>query len=360
MTYLDEAKLVVVDHPADTEIASTSKLLPHGPFPPAGLITLGNRYPLLSAIRSDGLEITDSLREIDGKYASPPRLREPQYRGLAEPWSVLLDFGPLPENRPLVLALSGWLRFGGGMANIAASRNPELPFPFPSLETQTEDGAWHPIDVIVGAPSGKNKTILVDLSDRLPHGARRLLLSTAFEIHWDRIALFERSDLQHAQTRLSPSEANLHWHGFGMYEDHPWYVPLTPMHDRVSQSPPWRITPSGWCTRYGDVTELLASKDDQLVLLASGDEVTLRFAADRLPPKPPGSHRDCFLFTSGWDKDSDYHVVRGDTIDPLPFHGMDDQQYGKQSSTSKNGLWMAKYNTRWVGPLALPRNASSR
>lgn len=376
VTYLDEAKLVVVDHSADTEIVSTSKLLPRGPFPPARLMTLGNRRPLLGAIRNDGLKLTDALRETDGKYASPPRPRAPQYRGLAEPWSVTLDFGPLAENRPLTLALTGWLRFGGGMANIAASRNPDFPFPFPTLEAQTEDGVWHQVDVVFGAPSGKNKTIMVDLSGRLPHRARQLRISTAFEIHWDRIALFEQLDASSAVANagtsdsltnpgrseywLSPVDANLHWHGFGIYEDHPWYVPLTPMHDRVVQSPPWRITPSGWCTRYGEVTELLEQKDNALVLLGSGDEVTLRFAADRLPQKPAGFHRDFFLFISGWDKDSDYHVVRGDTIDPLPFHGMDDQQYGKQSPPTNGQRWIAKYNTRWVGPLALPRNAPSR
>ena len=37
VTYLDEAKLVAVDHPAGTEVVSTSKLLPGKPFPRAGL-----------------------------------------------------------------------------------------------------------------------------------------------------------------------------------------------------------------------------------------------------------------------------------------------------------------------------------
>ena len=54
-----------------------------------------------------------------------------------------------------MLALTGWLRFGEGMANIAASRNPDLPFPFPALEVETEDGAWHPVDVTVARTLGK-------------------------------------------------------------------------------------------------------------------------------------------------------------------------------------------------------------
>ena len=282
---------------------------------------------------------------------------------------MTLDFGPLPADKPLALVLSGWLRFGGGMANVAASHNLDLPFPFPILEAQTGSGQWKPLNVVVGAPSGKNKTIVVDLTHALPADSRRLRLSTAFEIHWDRIALFEiGSSISHPartsqpnpktiESWVAPDEANLHWHGFGIYEEHPSDVPLTPSYERLVQMPPWRITPSGWCTRYGDVSELLGRKDNALVLLASGDEVTLRFAAANLPPAPPGSVRDFFLFSSGWDKDADFHVTAGDTITPLPFHGMDDQQYGKCPPAKEDDAeWIKKYDTRWVGPRTLPRN----
>ena len=45
--YLDEAKLVVVDHPRGTEVHTTGKLVPGKPFPPHELITLHRRQPLL-------------------------------------------------------------------------------------------------------------------------------------------------------------------------------------------------------------------------------------------------------------------------------------------------------------------------
>src|SRR5205814_2218331 len=99
------------------------------------------------------------------------------------------------------------------------SSNPDLPFPFPKLEVETADGEWKSLDVVVGAPAGKTKTILVDLSGKLPPGSRRLRLSTAFEIHWDRIALFERAPAALAQVRtLAPDSARLHWHGIGKLE----------------------------------------------------------------------------------------------------------------------------------------------
>jgi Flp pilus assembly protein TadD len=355
--YLDAAQLLAVDHPPGTEVYSTGRLLPGKPFPPHQIVTLHRRHPLKGATRSDGLDVTAALNEVDQKPASPVQLRIPQLRGLAEPWNVTLDFGPLPVERPLVLALTGWLRFGGGMANVAASHDPDLPFPFPTLEVETTNGNWKPVDVTVGAPCGKTKTIVVDLAGKLPAGSRRLRLGTAFEIHWDRIALFERFDGDETTvSRLDPELANLHWRGFSQFEDLPAWVPLTPAYEKVVQSPPWRITPMGWCTRYGDVRELVERRDDALVLLNGGDELTLEFAADRLPPKPTGQVRDFFFYSSGWDKDADFHCEKGWLVEPVPWHGMNDQLYGRQQRPVINGDgWMKKYNTRWVGPMALRR-----
>ena len=78
------------------------------------------------------------------------------------------------------------------MANIAASHDPSLPFPFPFLEAEVAPGIWKGVDVTVGAPAGKTKTILVDLEGKVDAGTRRLRLTEAFEIHWDRIALMEK------------------------------------------------------------------------------------------------------------------------------------------------------------------------
>jgi hypothetical protein len=124
----------------------------------------------------------------------------------------------------------------------------------------------------------------------------------------------------------------------------------------VQSEPPWRRTPSGWCTRYGDVGELVRKSDDALALLNGGDELALSFRADQLPPKPAGFERDFFLYAVGWDKDADFHVAQGWRVGPLPFHGMDDQAYGHENRPAgSNDALMEKYNTRWVGPMVLGR-----
>jgi hypothetical protein len=285
---------------------------------------------------------------------SPTKLRSRQLRGLAEPHSVTLDFGPLAAERPLALALTGWLRFGGGMANVGASHTPDLPFPFPKLEVQV-DGRWQPVDVVAGAPVGKTKSILIDLAGKLPPRANRLRLGTAFEIHWDRIALFEKRDNSETRiTALAPTKTDLHWRGYSEFEPWPWYLPLTPNYTNAKQTADWTITPAGWCTRYGAVDELIATQDNALALLNGGDELTLQFAVESLPPKPAGAARDFFFYSVGWDKDADFHCELGWQVEPLPWHGMNSQLYGRQARPAfSNDDWMKRYNTRWVGPRTL-------
>jgi len=284
-------------------------------------------------------------------------LREPQLRGLAEPYSVTMDFGELAVDRPLVLVLTGWLRFGGGMANIAASLDPNLPFPFPHLEAELPDGSWATVPCDVGAPAGKTKTILVDLGKKLPGGAHRLRITTAFEIHWDSASLCEKVGVeQNLADSVAPDRTDLRWRGFSQFEPMPDFLPLTPQYEKIQRLPPWSRTPAGWCTRYGPVAELVREKDGKLVLLNGGDELALSFRADRLPPKPDGAIRDFFLYVVGWDKDADFHVGQGWRVEPLPFLGMDDQSYGEQPRPSAVGdEWLQKYNTRWVGPFIFDR-----
>ena len=357
--YLDEAKLVVVEHEPGTEVHPTDKLLPGKPFPSGTLMTLHQEHRLHMAQTLDGQEVTALLRAVDGRRVSPPTLRVPQLRGLAEPHGLLLDFGPLDVSQPLVLVLNGWLRFGGGMANIAASHDSSLPFPFPTLEAEVAPGTWKTVPVTVGAPAGKTKTILVELDGKLEPGTRRLRLSQAFEIHWDRIALMEKAI--HAKTTIhfvAPSEADLHFRGFSALQPLPSDWPLTPDYADVSPNSYWTVTPGGWCTRYGDASELVAARDEGLVLMNGGDELSLKFAAGGLPPKQAEMTREFFLYADGWDKDSDFHVAAGTQVEPLPFHGMRDQEYGREKRPAfPSDTLHRKYNTRWVEGRVLKQTA---
>ena len=153
-----------------------------------------------------------------------------------------------------------------------------------------------------------------------------------------------------ATTTQHSSATDLHWHGYGAFEKLPSHLPLTPIHAETTDTPNWRITPSGWVTRYGAVDELIGAKDNQLAIIAAGDELTLDFDALTLPVQSSNTIRHFYLFTSGWDKDADFHVAQGWTVEPLPWHGMNHQLYGREPRPKLDDAWLKKYNTRWIGP----------
>jgi len=80
-------------------------------------------------------------------------------------------------------------------------------------------------------------------------------------------------------------------------------------------------------TREGDVRRLLSRTDDMMVIMGSGDEIRTRFSPRRLPALPAGWKRDFVLRVDGWAKDADPNTAFGDTVEPLPFHGMSSYPY---------------------------------
>ena len=331
--YLDCARLVAVDHPSETEIHATDRLGPP-PFPPSELRVLEAVRSPLRVAGSDGLDRTEAVRAIDGVFAPPGKSLPPPLRGLCEPLALTMDFGPLTVERPLALALTGWIQYGDASVNIAASQNPLIPVIPPRLEVETGLEEWTAVEVTVGMPAGKTKTILCDLSGKLPPGARRLRLTTTFELHWDRIALGELGSRDKMERfELPIHAARLYERGYSEIASRAPGHPQTPDFGKVTPRPPWRTTPQGWCTRYGDVTDLVRKRDERLVVMNGGDALNVRFDGKRLPPVAEGQERTFFFYSVGWDKDADPNVVQGDTVDPLPV---------------KSGDWTVKFNTRWV------------
>ena len=342
--YLDYVKLVAVDHSREVEIHSTDKVMPP-PYPASELWPLRNPIRLVQAEGDDGIDRTRDLARLDGAFAPPGSLLPPPLRGMCHPLSIVLDFGRLRPDRPLVLALTGWLQYGQASTNIAISQNSSLKIIPPMLEVETAGGDWLPLDLRVGMPAGKTKTILCDLDGKLPKDAKRLRLTTTFEIHWDRIGLFEREYVDQSQVHeLEISQADLAWRGFCDIRSRGPGHPTTPDYNNLSEQPPWRNVLEGWCTRYGDVRDLIAGIDGKLVVCNAGDAITLQFDVGDLPPVSDDLVRTFFFYCVGWEKDGDHNVVGGDAVEPLPVHNA---PVGKMADV-KSIEWVLQYNTRWV------------
>ncbi len=333
--YLDHAELVAIDHPTGVEVHTTDKLMP-APFPASEIWPLGELRTARRALGSDGIDRTEALSALDGRFAEPGRPLPPPLRGMTETLELELDFGELAADRSWVLALTGWLQYGDASTNIAASQNASLSLVSPRLEAEA-GGTWYPIDTVVGMPAGKTKTILVDLAGQLRPGTRHLRLTNSFEIRWDRIVLGQRLPGDSIrQQRTAPVGAELEWRGFAEISSRAPGHPTTPDPADLRQRPPWRTALEGWATRFGDVLDLVSARDARLALVVAGDALELSFPARELAPPPPGWKRTYFFYSVGWDKDGDTNVIDGDTIEPLPVTAEGDQ------------AWRTKYNTRWI------------
>lgn len=346
-TYLDEVRLVAVDHPAGTTIFSRDRAAMTG--------TDGKQFavgrdpiPLRSARGSDALDRTAALATEDGLFAGPGALLPQPVVGFTKPLSIEFDFRELPTSDDLLLVLTGWFRYGDSSTNIAGSQRGDLQVIWPRLEVAGADGRWQMVNDMVGFPSGNTKTIVCDLKGKIPADARRFRLTTSFEVRWDRFALYHTASRDAIRvTEVEPAAADLEWHGFAELRPQSFARPQVPNLARVSDVPPWFTALEGWCTRYGDVVSLVKASDEQIAILNSGDGATIDFPARDLPPREPGSMRTLLLYDRGWIKEENPNSLSDRGIEPfpgserVPRDGRDD--------------WQLKYNTRWV-----PRNRFAR
>jgi hypothetical protein len=124
----------------------------------------------------------------------------------------------------------------------------------------------------------------------------------------------------------------------------------------------WNPTP-GQYTKYGDVTPLVMTLDDRLVIMGSGDELRLRFPVSSLPALAPGWRRDFLLFVDGWAKDADANTAFSQSVEPLPFHGMTAYPYPPQEhfpDDAEHREYREQYNTRPALRLLRPLHGEIR
>src|SRR5205085_11886191 len=143
---------------------------------------------------------------------------------------------------------------------------------------------------------------------------------------------------------------DLRWRGFSLEHSPDGRQPLTYDYTKVSFTSPWKVM-TGHYTREGDVRELLLATDDMFVISRPGDELSLSFAADNLPPLPKGWTRTFLLYANGFSKEMDINSASPDEVMPLPYHGMKRYPYSSPNAypmTEARHAYIEKYNTRIV------------
>jgi hypothetical protein len=327
VAYFDHVSLTAVDHPADVQVWTNEKVGP-GDIAKQTLFAFRNQdlRPLQSASDTIGRDVTALLTKADQEYVQgfDRRIRQ----GLCPPHWIDLDFGDAlqttAEPKSVYLVLTGWILPTDTSLNIQIDQNPELPaVEYPSVwvpDANAHQG-WRQAIPFMGFPGGKTKTIVVDVTDVLDFEKPILRIRTSAQIYWDHAELaVSTSRIATITHDLSMLDATLGYHGFSAPVKRSPHSPESYDYQSISQAPKWPPL-AGLFTTYGPADELLRQWDDVLVVMGSGDELTIRFTVPETPP-PAGWKRDFVLHCVGWDKDADLNTLTGQSADPLPFRAM--------------------------------------
>ncbi len=348
--YLDQLRLLAVDHPDSVEVFVDER------FPPASrglrLFQIVHQRPPLAAVDEHGEDVLADLREHDDRYVS--NLAPQRYQGLMEPHDLILDLDAGAGRPGTFLFLRGWIYPSDASINVALSQQHQLRADLPTLEVRDARGRWVSTRTSVGFPSGKDKTVVIDLAGMFPTHDHHVRLRTNMQIYWDHAFVAdtgtgEKGMVPHIAT-LAPVSGDLHFRGFSrMYRRGGRYGPHWFAYDDVTTESPWRPI-TGAATRFGDVRPLLDRADDEYVVMVPGDEVTVEFDAPADAP-PPGWTRTFVLYSDGWIKDSDLNTADGTTIGPLPYHAITSYPYASGDAypaDSARQRYLREYNTRII------------
>ena len=315
--FFDHVSLLVVDHPADTEVFVDERFNAARP-PSLAVQAIRSVRPVVAARDHGGADVTALVAAVDGRHAAT--FRRGRYQGIAQDHYIEIDLDAQSPGDGSVLLARGWIYPTDSSINVAIAQGAHAGPKGVALEMQDASGRWSVVEPDLGFPAGKNKTMVIDL--QRARAARRLRLRTNLEIYWDAISLGERVESQAGApirtVRLPARRAELAFRGYSHTTSPRGESPETPAYSRVaSTSPRWRDL-AGYYTRFGDVRELLTGVDDRYVIMNAGDELRLSFAE---PPAPAaGWTRDFVLIGDGWEKDGDYNTAYSQTVLPLPSH----------------------------------------
>ena len=323
VSYIDQIKLLALDHPAGTEIVTNEKFK-SPPFPDFRLYGGSRRVYPTAAHDSHGKDVRAALLARDQRY---PDDFQRDHAGVAELHHLDVDFaGAVPDGKA-TLVLQGWVDWADGSTFLSATQaHRDLVFPY--LQVKDAGGNWKTVIEDMGMPSGKPKPMAVDLTGKWLSASREVRIVTSLCVYWDEVYLYEGNAApENRLTQLSLSSADLHFRGFSRATIDPQRKqPESFDYQTVTPTTMWNPTPGNY-TRYGTVDDLLRQPDDRMVIMGSGDEIRMRFASAGLPTLPTGWSRDYLLLVDGWAKDADANTAYSQSVLPLPFHGMSRYPY---------------------------------
>jgi len=362
--YVDQLRLVAVDHPANYEVYPNERFASEPPFPEFGAIAVRDAHLPVAAVDDRGNDVLPLISQRDRKYVTS--FESLPFAGFANLHWLELDLGAWDAAKPLRLILDGYTDYFMATSMYAADQA-GVKVIAPYVDALDAKGKWVRVVDDMGLPAGLERTMIADLTGKLPAWTRRIRIVTNLKIYWDEIRIDQTPDVKDLRASISRApevkisgapevrtaevplaKASLDFLGY------PKEIRLEPASDTTysftnrSMTGPYARA-AGNYTRYGDVLDLVSAVDDRFAVFGSGEGVKLEFDPRNLPPLRSGWVRDYFFYANGFEKDLDFYAAHAFTVEPLPHHGLIAYPYpaGQEFPTDAQHLgYELEYNTR--------------
>src|SRR5467141_975257 len=344
--YLDQVRLVAIDHPSAYDVCPNERFVSAPPFPEFQVIASRDAHTPIGAWDDRGNDVLALISQRDRKYVTS--FEDLPFAGFAKLHWIELDLGTWDAQKPLRLIIDGYTDYFTATSMYAADQAGIKVIP-PYVEALDAQGKWARVVEDMGFPAGLERTMVADLTGKLSAGTRRIRIVNNLKIYWDAIRIDQTPDVQDVHAAQVPlAKAALDFVGY------PREIRLKPASDTIysyshrSMTGPYARA-AGNYTRYGDVFELLSASDDRFVVFGSGEGLKLDFDPKQLPALPAGWVRDYFFYADGFEKDLDFYAAHAFTVEPLPRHSLLPYPYpaGKDYPEDTDHLrYQLEYNTR--------------
>jgi len=323
VNYIDQLRLVAVDHPESVEVNPDERFLDDPPFASGRVVASAGAHLPVGAWDGEGRDVLKEVSLRDHEFASG--FTPLPYDGFAKLHTLTLDLGEVNTGAPLRLLMTGYVNYFSATSLYGAWQAGVKPVS-PYVEAELADGTWQRIPGEAGFPAGQERTIVVDLTGKLPAGVRRIRLVSNLEIYWDQVLIDNQAEGEVRTTDVLLALATEHFRGYPLQIEGASPGDLDYDYDRVSLTGPFQHQRGNY-THMGDVTALVKGIDDRYAIFGSGEEIAVEFDASELPAVAEHWKRDYFFYANGYVKDMDWWDASPFTVAQLPFHKMSTYPY---------------------------------
>ena len=342
VNYIDQLRLLAIDHPDDVEVNPDERFLDDPPFASGRVVASSDTHLPVAAQDGEGRDVLDQLSRRDHVFTSGFTVLP--YDGFANLHALTLDLGAVKPDAPLRLLMTGYVNYFSATSLYGAWQAGITPISS-YVEAELPDGTWQRIPGDAGFPAGLERTIVVDLSGKLPAGTRRIRLMTNLQIYWDQVLIDQSENASARTTDVPLVSAALQFRGYPKQIDLASPGDLDYDYNSVSLSGPFQRERGNY-TRIGEVTPLLKGVDDRFVIFGSGEEIRAEFDTSGLPALPAHWKRDYFFYANGYVKDMDWWDALPFTVAQLPFHEMKTYPYPASEEFPSDGEAL-DYQLNW-------------